>query len=38
MSLRCLKSVVSIETFGFFRKRMNHYRTNANILSHAITA
>lgn len=38
MSLRCLKSMVSIETFGFFSKRVNHYRTNANILSYTITA
>lgn len=38
MSLRCLKSMVSIEAFGFFSKRVNHYRTNANILSYAITA
>lgn len=29
--------MVSIETFGFFSKRMNHYRTNANVLSYAIT-
>lgn len=38
MSLRCLKSMVCIETFSFFSKRVNHYRTNANILSYAITA
>ena len=38
MSLRCLKSMVNIEAFGFFSKRVNHYRTNANILSYAITA
>lgn len=38
MSLRCLKSMVSIETFGFFSKRVNHYRTNANIFCDPITA
>lgn len=38
MSLQCCKSMVSIEAFGFFSKRVNHYRTNANILSYAITA
>lgn len=38
MSLRCRKSMVSIEAFSFFSKRVNHYRTDANILSYAITA
>ena len=38
MSLRCLKSMVSIETFGFFSKQVNRYRTNAYIFIYAITA
>ncbi len=35
MSLRCRKSMVSIEAFSFFSKRVNHYRTDANILGYA---
>ncbi len=38
MSLRCRKSMASIEAFSFFSERVNHYRTDANILSYAITA